>query len=119
MDNDEVARDPIYFQTLQNLLTEANRKFTGFENMQNVLVLDVTDSKMHLEDLYTLALREWNLDDLVPTIAPSLKEIHLCEGTWVRSGAGGRLLRHKCRDDVPHEWKHLWSRQVSKRAKTT
>lgn len=46
LSNDDVLWDPIYLERLKDLLIECNRKLTGFENNHNVLVLDVTDSKM-------------------------------------------------------------------------
>jgi len=108
LDDDTVLGDPIYFNRFKDLLVESNHKFTGFEGCHNVLVLDVTDSKMHLDLLAVLAQREWDLHDLVPALAPRLKEVHLCEGPRVWSGAGGRQLRHKYREDVPSSWVRLW-----------
>ncbi len=111
---DDVFWDPVYLDKLRDLVIECNRKFTGFENDHNVLVLDVTDSKMDIDLLTTLAWRQWDLDSMISSLAPRLKEIHLCEGMRVWSGAGGRLLRHKYHAEVPFKWMRLWPRRIRK-----
>lgn len=108
LNNDNVLRDPIYLNKFKDLLIECNCKLTGFEDGHNVLVLDTTESKMDLFLLTMLAQREWDLDNLIPALAPRLREIHLCEGMRVWSGAGGRQLRHKYQGEVSFTWMRLW-----------
>lgn len=109
MDNDNVLRDPIYVARFRGLLIECNRKLMGFEGDHNVLVIDITESKMDLSLLAILAQQQWNLDNLIPTLAPRLTEVHLCEGMRVWSGGGGRQLRHKYQGKVPFNWIRLWT----------
>lgn len=73
-----------------------------------ILVMDITESKMDLYLLTMLAQRQWNLDSLIPTLAPRLAEVHLCEGMRMWSGAGGRQLRHQYQGEVPFNWMRLW-----------
>lgn len=108
LDDDNVLRDPIYYERFKDLLRECNSKLTSFEDSHNILVSDVTESKMDLDLLIILAQREWDIDIIIPAMAPRLKEVHLCRGMQVRSGAGGRILRHKYREEVPFRWVRLW-----------
>lgn len=108
LNDDNVLRDPIYLNRFKDLLIECNCKLTGFEDDHSILVIDITESKMDLDLLTILAQRQWNLDNLMSTLAPRLSEIHLCEGMRVWSGAGGRQLRHKYQGEIPFNWMRFW-----------
>lgn len=109
IDNSNVLRDPIYVTGFKGLLIECNCKLTGFEGDHNVLVIDITESKMDLNLLAILTQGQWNLDNIIPTLAPRLTEVHLCEVMRVWSGVGGRQLRHKYQGEVPFNWIRLWT----------